>query len=114
MHPFYQKCQEFAIIVVLNFLTKNWKAIALAIGAIVVACSMTTILVSNYKDKVHAEFLKRHDAELARKLTDEFIRKMEDFKSQADLAKQDLIAKIKDLCAEYKLSTSLVLKPRYA
>lgn len=96
----------------IKFLAKNWKAIVALIGAIIVACTLTTVVVSHYKDNVHKEFLKRHDEELAQKLTDEFVQKMNNFKKQVNIEK-DLIAKIKDLCAEYKLSTSLVLKPQY-
>lgn len=97
----------------IKFLAENWKAIVALIGAIIVASTLTTVVVSHYKDNVHKEFLKRHDEELAQKLTDEFVQKMNNFKKQVNIEKQDLIAKIKDLCAEYKLSTSLVLKPQY-
>lgn len=97
----------------IKFLAENWKAIVALIGAIIVASTLTTVVVSHYKDNVHKEFLKRHDEELAQKLTDEFVQRMNNFQKQVNIEKQDLIAKIKDLCAEYKLSTSLVLKPQY-
>lgn len=98
---------------ILKLLAKNWKAIAAVIGAIVVAASLTGVIVSHYDRRVYEDKLKTHDAETAKRLTDAFVEKMEELKKQYDEDKKDFIQRVKDLCDKHEVSYNLVLKPAY-
>ena len=98
---------------ILKLLAKNWKAIAAVIGAVVVAASLTGVIVSHYDRRVYEDKLKTHDAETAKRLTDAFVEKMEELKKQYDEDKKDFIQRVKDLCDKHEVSYNLVLKPAY-
>ncbi len=98
---------------ILKLLAENWKAIAAVIGAVVVAASLTGVIVSHYDRRVYEDKLKTHDAETAKRLTDAFVEKMEELKKQYDEDKKDFIQRVKDLCDKHEVSYNLVLKPAY-
>lgn len=98
---------------ILKLLAENWKAIAAVIGAVVVAASLTGVIVSHYDRRVYEDKLKTHDAETAKRLTDAFVEKMEELKKQYDQDKKDFIQRVKDLCDKHEVSYNLVLKPAY-
>ena len=98
---------------ILKLLAENWKAIAAVIGAVVVAASLTGVIVSHYDRRVYEDKLKTHDAETAKRLTDAFVEKMEELKKQYNEDKKDFIQRVKDLCDKHEVSYNLVLKPAY-
>jgi len=98
---------------ILKLLAENWKSIAAVIGAVVVAASLTGVIVSHYDRRVYEDKLKTHDAETAKRLTDAFVEKMEELKKQYDEDKKDFIQRVKDLCDKHEVSYNLVLKPAY-
>ncbi len=98
---------------ILKLLAENWKAIAAVIGGVVVAASLTGVIVSHYDRRVYEDKLKTHDAETAKRLTDAFVEKMEELKKQYDEDKKDFIQRVKDLCDKHEVSYNLVLKPAY-
>lgn len=98
---------------ILKLLAENWKAIAAVIGAVVVAASLTGVIVSHYDRRVYEDKLKTHDAETAKRLTDAFVEKMEELKKQYNEDKKDFIQRVKDLCDKHEVSYNLVLNPAY-
>ena len=99
--------------VIFKALAENWKAIAAVIVGIVIAASLTGVIVSHYDKRVYEDKLKTHDAETAKRMTDAFVEKMEKLKKQYEKDKKDFIQRVKDLCDKHEVSYNLVLKPAY-
>ena len=98
---------------ILKILAENWQAIAAVIGSVIVAASLTGVIVSHYDRRVYEDKLKTHDAETAKRMTDAFVEKMEELKKQYDEDKKDFIQRVKDLCDKHEVRYNLVLKPAY-
>lgn len=86
-------------------------------ATIVFSNILTSVITSKWKDKVFAEFLKKHDKELAQKLTEQFKSKMNDLKKQiADLKldKEETKKRFRDgiiaLCEKYGIDPNEILK----
>ena len=86
-------------------------------ATIVFSNILTSVITSKWKDKVFAEFLKKHDKELAQKLTEQFKSDMNDLKKQiADLKldKEETKKRFRDgiiaLCEKYGIDPNEILK----
>ena len=86
-------------------------------ATIVFSNILTSVITSKWKDKVFAEFLKKHDKELAQKLTEQFKSEMNDLKKQiADLKldKEETKKRFRDgiiaLCEKYGIDPNEILK----
>lgn len=84
---------------------------------LIISNIITSMITSKWKDKIFAEFLKKHDKELAQKLTEQFKSEMNDLKKQIAALKLDkeeakkrcrhgIIA----LCEKYGIEPNAILK----
>lgn len=83
----------------------------------IIVAFLSIMLTSKWKDKVFAEFLKRHDKEMAEKLSEQFKSEMSDLKKQiADLKldKEEAKKRFRDgviaLCEKYGIDPNGILK----
>ena len=83
----------------------------------VIVIIITSMLTSKWKDKIFAEFLKKHDKEMAEKLTKQFKSDMDDLKRQIaalKLDKEETKKRFKEgvitLCEKYGIDPNEVLK----
>lgn len=95
---------------------KRGAMIAGRIASYVIVIALTSILVSNYKDRVFKSFLKKHDKEMSTKLSTEFQNEINRLKSEiADLKlkKKESIEKFKagveNICKKYGIDPNEVL-----
>lgn len=86
-------------------------------ATIVFSNILTSVITSKWKDKVFAEFLKKHDKELAQKLTEQFKSEMNDLKKQIEdlkLDKKETKKRFRDgiiaLCEKYGIDPNEILK----
>ena len=86
-------------------------------AAFVFSNIFTSVITSKWKDKVFAEFLKKHDKEMTQKLTEQFKSEMNDLKKQiADLKldKEETKKRFRDgviaLCEKYGIDPNGILK----
>jgi hypothetical protein len=86
-------------------------------AALVFSNILTSVITSKWKDKVFDEFLKKHDKEMAQKLTEQFKSEMNDLKKQiADLKldKEETKKRFRDgviaLCEKFGIDPNGILK----
>ena len=87
------------------------------LACLIISNIMTSIITSKWKDKVYAELLKKHDKELAQKLTEQFKSEMSDLKKQIaalKLDKEEAKKRCRDaiiaLCEKYGIDPNVILK----
>lgn len=86
-------------------------------AALVFSNILTSVITSKWKDKVFDELLKKHDKEMAQKLTEQFKSEMNDLKKQiADLKldKEETKKRFRDgvnaLCEKFGIDPNGILK----
>lgn len=84
---------------------------------LIISNIITSMVTSKWKDKVFAEFLKKHDKEQAQKLTEQFKLEMNDLKKQIaalKLEKEEAKKRCRDgiiaLCEKYGIDSNAILK----
>lgn len=98
---------------ILKLLAENWKAIAALIGTVVVAASLTGVIVSHYDRRVYEDQLKKHDKETAERVTAAFVKQIEELKKQHEDDKAAFAKCVKAICDKYGIGYNVVLKPAY-
>jgi len=98
---------------ILKAIADNWKTIAAVVGGVVIAVSLTGVIVSHYDRRVYEDLLKKHDQETAERVTAAFVKQIEDLKKQHEEDKAAFARRVKNICDKFGIGYDLVLKPAY-